>query len=446
MAKLNIKVNGLWKPVADLSISGGGDSGTASPHVSDLAVSVSHNSVSITFKTNILAWRLIEYGTTESSLVNTNSGNAYRTEHTVGLSDLTPSTKYFYKLTLTNEDGSGVTVTEISSFTTSAEPVTSPGTTGEATALPVDRSMYPAGWENWPIITWRPTASNKKLVVPNDQGYRIYCPDEVVDIGNIEIYGGWRYIVFGLQSRMTKCHFGPYSPGYHDARPNDVTGSGANTFLRIIGRVNEDTNQNTKPVFKAFEGLYMKGDYFWEGINYDRRSDANVGDTVVIQNFRCERVSWVHKLDGKHEGGDVFQPWNGPSRLYVRNVTGYSHYQGFFLQAGGNSTANLELLDLKRIELRGGQAASLPGIYDGHTTMIWCTYSENPNVTYVIGEGSDGVYLNTRTRSRSQTLYAPTSGAIWKDKILTGDVYPTDANANRIVYVPADKVGLNYLI
>jgi hypothetical protein len=91
---------------------------TAAPQITDIGVTpVGSGSVNITWTTNEFATSAVYYGTQPGEYPNTLDDSYYVEQHTVGLSDLTPHTTYYFLVSSTDQSGNTATSAE-QSFST----------------------------------------------------------------------------------------------------------------------------------------------------------------------------------------------------------------------------------------------------------------------------------------------------------------------------------------
>jgi hypothetical protein len=91
---------------------------TAAPQITDIGVTpVGSGSVNITWTTNEFATSAVYYGTQPGEYPNTIDDSYYTKQHTVGLSDLTPHTTYYFLVSSTDQSGNTATSAE-QSFST----------------------------------------------------------------------------------------------------------------------------------------------------------------------------------------------------------------------------------------------------------------------------------------------------------------------------------------
>lgn len=349
----------------------------------------------------------------------------YRASHSKTFAGLTPSTAYRWRVRAVDRAGQVRTMFGGMLFTPVAQAAT--------TTIILDRSMYPDGWMSWESKVWTPSMGYKFPTLLGTDKFRIFCPQPFIDMKHqLEIDGG-SWVMFGLQSENTDCWFTPKTGPGHTTLDVSPTGINNNTFLRVQGNATNAASVGNLQ-FRALEGAYAKGLYFWEGIDYNGLADRD--DTFVRQNFRADQINWCNVV-GKsgHEGGDVDQPIRGAQRQIYRGVTAVTTYQGLFLQGGGPAGTSdysvLESLEMKRVQLSAHPE-------DGYSSLLWDTSDSQAQMTHDIGTGADGVYLDPLTFSPKNALIRPTTNNTggWKDKIVIGAA-PRE-------FVPADQVGLAY--
>lgn len=342
--------------------------------------SATSTSVTGAFTTTVAATRHTEYRVATDT---TWTPQSYvppepRTDHSATIGGLQPGTTYQVRYRLVSEAGAETTV---GPFTTST---TAPPATGAVTLPPIDRSGYPDGWQTWPVVYHVPPGStfqapNGERVVRSGfmelgitERVRLRCPETFLNVSK-----GWRinqgsYIVEGgVHLKNTKWN-GPGSVPMV-ARTSADAKARRNLFPIAPGRTYCDQDGRVAPgdecraamlngaitsagsgvnTFRSIEGLYIEGDWFWEGLNYDSRYDRG---GLRIQHARVDRVNVCYTrnssgdLTGK-TGGDAFQCWKNPGELQLLDFTvAASSIQGFFLQTQmGRQT-------FRRINLRSAE-------------------------------------------------------------------------------------------
>lgn len=78
-----------------------------------------------------------------------------------------------------------------------------------------------------------------------------------------------------------------------------------------------------------------------------RLHGARDGSVAQLQNVRVDRVTGTRA--GAH--GDVVQTWAGPATLRIDRLTGFSDYQGLWLQPGKFDHPVLDAIELHRVDL-----------------------------------------------------------------------------------------------
>ena len=221
---------------------------------------------------------------------------------------------------------------------TAAEPASG---TAAVTADAATTAATTAATEPSSALSWQPpalsapevvrvSATNRDLRLDPARDYVVQMPAEPLSVpGGLIIGGGRNVILVGGEINI----------------PAGVGSGHAGRGLYLKGQT------GTIHV----EGLLITGAGLNEGINLDQQRGA----VVQIQNVRVDTVHG--SSSGDH--ADVLQTWAGPRQLRVDGLTGSSEYQGLFLlprQFG--SQAQPEMMDLRRVDLRGGPSSAY---------MIW---------------------------------------------------------------------------
>jgi len=279
------------------------------------------NSVLINAVTSKKAWRTTYYGTdpvalgafaptasgqTPPSGVSIQPGNAYRTEQNPQLSGLAAGTKYYYRFLFVDEQG-GRLLDNVRSFTTDVEVV--PGGGGGGGVIP------PVSDGTGAKLQWRPhpdyrsfkirnvTAGKNSLDVGTD--YLLVWPDTPLRSG-VQIVGGRNIASFGGHIQPTTLN----SPGQRGVQIHGGASGNSNRLIHI-------------------EGLLINGEIN-EGVNIDLNGGLNV--EIHLSNMLIGSSS--RPLHGTYSGhhADLVQWWNGPHKLMIDGLTGYTDYQGFMMQ------------------------------------------------------------------------------------------------------------------
>lgn len=227
-------------------------------------------------------------------------------------------------------------------------------------------------------VTWTPTSTSKSRTFASDQDVIISTPNVIDWSGGVHVTGGRNIVWRGAEFNYPRLF----------ASTTDTADGGADVLNRCIRFTGaKDATVGDREIF--LEGVAMRGGYIYEGINLDSANELNI--TLTIQNVYCEGIQWRTPpgATSGHDGGDLFQPWNGPKRLRIDRVTGDGlTYQGFWLQPTEfGSTVPLGY-EFSRINLTGvqgsavspasnaqllAQDSSLPASADRHCEDVWVT-------------------------------------------------------------------------
>lgn len=196
--------------------------------------------------------------------------------------------------------------------------------------------------------------------------------------------------------------------------------------------------------FRAMEGCAVLPSeldgwvYFMEGIGYDGKNSTN--DTLVINRCRLangdgtQGNSWISGGGSVHFQGDIFQPINGPSKLYWLDSVNVTSYQGLFGQFDvfvGTGTADHQLQYVRRVTIRGDRGTtSRPG---GQSSLWWDTTLAKTTVERDYGTGENGTFLDT------------VPGKTGNSVIYGGSTY-TDDDALQIAAPPRDFAPLSEFV
>ncbi|HEV7298366.1 MAG TPA: PEP-CTERM sorting domain-containing protein [Tepidisphaeraceae bacterium] len=194
---------------------------------------------------------------------------------------------------------------------------------------------------------WKTTPGHLDLDVTKD--YVIHMPSTSMTVpGGLGIIGGRNVVVIGGDVRFDEAPAAD-SPSTH-RRGLYVKGSTGTVHV---------------------EGLRIGGDHLAEGINIDVRTP---GAIVQVQNMRIGRA--LGSREGHH--ADVLQTWGGPSQLRVDRLSGFSSYQGFFLNPMDFSSTPVDLFDFRNMNVvTGGYAYWQTSDFPIAIQNVWAR-SENP--------------------------------------------------------------------
>ncbi len=201
--------------------TGGGSGGSADngvPVLSNVVVSVSYNSATITWNTNELALSRVVWGTSSEYSSGTVAGEQYVKKHTASISDLQPSTRYFFQLT--NLDTSNNSSSYYGVFVTLTPPDTS-APTNPSRLVAVPRA-------NVIELTWRNPSD------PDLTSIRIVRSDKFFPLDPLN----GEVIFEGLDTKFTDSNVKPGVIYYYSAFSRDRSGnfsSGAIAYTMIAG-------------------------------------------------------------------------------------------------------------------------------------------------------------------------------------------------------------------
>lgn len=192
-------------------------------------------------------------------------------------------------------------------------------------------------------VTITLTNANRKATMLPGQDYIIRLGEVIDTASGIELNGGRNVVLIGGTIRFSR----DYSGGV-------VTELGKKNRAVFIKGLSTQTAPRTVHI----EGLHIAGDFTWEGINVDSQSEP--GLIVQLQNIRVDRINvFLPGTTGSHEGGDVFQCWNGPTELRIDRLTGADcRYQGLFIQSNAFGTGVERPYSISRVNLSGRQPSS----------------------------------------------------------------------------------------
>ncbi len=187
------------------------------------------------------------------------------------------------------------------------------------------------------------TNASRKATMDPTKDYIVRLGEVIDTPSGIELNGGRNVVLIGGTIRFSR----DYSGGV-------VTELGKKNRAVFIKGLSTQTAPRTVHI----EGLHIAGDFTWEGINVDSQSEPNL--TVTLQNIRVDRINvYLPGTTGSHEGGDVFQCWNGPTELRIDRLTGADcRYQGLFIQSNAFGTGVERPYTISRVNLSGRQPSS----------------------------------------------------------------------------------------
>jgi chitodextrinase len=149
-------------------------------------------------------------------------------------------------------------------------------------------------------------------------------------------------------------------------RAINLTGNPAQTESRIV----------------HIEGLHLFGDFMWEGVNIDCRSEP--GMSVQIQNMLVDKIH-THLHSNGHAGGDVIQAWNGPEILRVHRLSALScGYQGFFMQPKEYGSGPVDTFHFDQVSLDGSTYVSPSGNKKGENSSAYLLWKANAGTGWSI--------------------------------------------------------------
>lgn len=206
-------------------------------------------------------------------------------------------------------------------------------------------------------------SSNLHPTLDPNTDYRIHLPADRALSGALILEGGRNITLIG----------GEITPTAAGQRGVYVKGSTSQTQPRVV----------------HLEGLKVNGCLSADGFDLDAQGER--GLTVQIGN--CRAGDPANPMQGSYAGwhADVLQTWNGPARLLIDGLTGYTGYQGLMLnprQFGGWTVGELGPWEFRRVNLVG-----VPGFTDQPTYSAYCA----EQVSWATCEdvyGSGGAYQN----------------------------------------------------
>jgi hypothetical protein len=141
---------------------------------------------------------------------------------------------------------------------------------------------------------------------------------------------------------------------------------------------------------------------------------ASPNSIVQIQNFRVEAL----RGDGPKMHADVLQPWGGAREIRLDRVTGYSTYQGVFLNADYNNTGKIIF---KNVNLTAGEEI-YTGAGGGY--MMWLNTLSAEKIT-------ETEFINTYVKAREGRDILKT---VWPDKDTGKDEYRPNLTGNKVTW------------
>jgi hypothetical protein len=186
-------------------------------------------------------------------------------------------------------------------------------------------------------LTWKPptltspttvdvTNATRTRTLDTSKDYIVNVTEKITEAGGIQIQGGRNVVLIGGEIHNSKWH---------------ASGSEREKSNRAL-YVHKFTG-----TFHV-EGLWAHGNIS-DFIDVDSRPSNTV---LQVQNCRAEGLSSVAAEASNH--ADVIQSWGGPTgALRVDRLTGYSDYQGIFLDPTKYDPVPIKLIDLRRVNLEG---------------------------------------------------------------------------------------------
>ena len=296
-----------------------------------------------------------------------------------------------------------------------------------------------------PALTWAPpplvspttiTLSNsaRKAIMDPTKDYIVQMPSVIDVAGGIELIGGRNVRLIGGKIQFSQL----YSAGV-----NTALGT-ANRAVYIKGNPAQ-----TVPRTVHVEGLWIAGQYTFEGFNIDSQSEP--GLTVQLQNIRIDQVNTLLPGDGSHQGGDAMQNWNGPYRLHIDRFTvANAGYQGFFLQQKAFGTGPIDTYRIKNVNINGSAYVS-PSM-SGHTnpqlgnnTSAYLVWHSNPSTVPIVVEN---LYLqkNPSKSWPNGVIWPQDSNATWgaiEGAPPGGDFVPSSTWVGGTAYTSPGYIGEN---
>ena len=211
----------------------------------------------------------------------------------------------------------------------------------------------PGGWRDFEELVIPTTGGHFVLEV--DRDYRITAPEIIR--GPVDIQGG-RHIVW-IGGHISIDYAGPHAPPWE------------RRALHIGDHHSQPSHQGR---IVHIEGLLIDGDDLAEGIDMSAPSA-----TLQVQNVRVFAVSIRGADDRDGTNGytdglnhaDVIQPWGGYGELRIDGLTGYSNYQGLYLEQDiGTPTQGdiyIRRMNIEAIQTRGEDGYD----YAGHIMYRW---------------------------------------------------------------------------
>jgi hypothetical protein len=203
-----------------------------------------------------------------------------------------------------------------------------------------------------PRLTWRPPALNdavhmtvetgtNRIILDDAKDYRIDLGGGEVLRSSLRISGGHDVVIIGGRFDL---------PG-----PGDVTHPGLSIRRQSDGGV-----------------VHVEGVRF-SGSLYDAITLEQPNDTAVqIENVRVDELHATDEVEFTDSHPDIIQTWTGPKVLRVDRLTGYSPYQGLFLEPDddlyeGPGAHNItRLADVRNVNIRTRADLDKP-----HSRFLW---------------------------------------------------------------------------
>jgi hypothetical protein len=193
------------------------------------------------------------------------------------------------------------------------------------------------------VLTWAPppldnpvtiqvTNQHCKLKLDPQKDYRLQMRDTPLTAdGGLTIRGGHNIVLIGGEIRFDTPVPTTQRRGYFNARRGLY-------IVKATGTVH-------------IEGLWIHGEHLLEGINVDMRTP---GAILQLENLRVGTVRGSFKTNH----ADCLQCWGGPDLLRVDHFTGFTGYQGIFLQPQQFKSPAPTLHDLRHVDIHATPEAA----------------------------------------------------------------------------------------